>query len=435
MYCTKCGKELPENAAFCTKCGNRLSYRSSEISRSDEKRITPEGGNSGKLIFVFAAGCFIAFLAICLIIVMLFLHFTKNKSEMAQNAVEHMGMIETFEKQDETSESSETVEKDAVVESVTEEETTSDEQEKSTNEFMALRDLYAECITDFIRKRDLDVTQIELTETNNDSTPELVMNYYVPNTNNDGYSNTVAVYGIRAGHVIRYFEATIKDYDNCLQIYRGNGETVTWFLRDNGDLYLMRNDGYEKFMLVDSKGSFNITKRYKYGQNDYVASPGADWTSPASHEEVNETIDRIKGSKKEDLDRKTVRCDISRSNSDHEIKAQAIKALEKCQYADRLDDEREIIWPDENIRRQYPGMIYVVYQSLEGLNVHDTPDFKRNSINYDYGPIGAGYHDNEHGDTFYVVKTVQNNAGNKLFLLDNGCYVSANEQMVSYIEF
>ena len=76
MFCTKCGKEIPDNVKFCTYCGNRLAEDSAaEIPTADSKKKTSKGLLMGGGIA-----------AVCLLFVGLgfaYIHFADKEDDTA----------------------------------------------------------------------------------------------------------------------------------------------------------------------------------------------------------------------------------------------------------------------------------------------------------------------------------------------------------------
>lgn len=50
MYCTKCGKELPDNSHFCPNCGNEVKNSSMESERNKVNSISYSSGKKEKLL-------------------------------------------------------------------------------------------------------------------------------------------------------------------------------------------------------------------------------------------------------------------------------------------------------------------------------------------------------------------------------------------------
>ena len=297
---------------------------------------------------------------------------------------------------------------------------------------MSIRDLYSTYMYHRIKENGYAVREIEFTEMNSDGIPELAICY----TPDDGILRE-EIYGIREGHVIRLFHTSVDEYN--LWIKRNDSGAVTCITNNNGARYLINNNGYELFALPHDDGSFSLTEHYTANNRDYAPDPTFSWMMKVSGGELSDAIETMTAGMAYDDEHYPVWCNIDSTMSDPEISSNWEEAVDECPDSYLLDEEVEVRQFTQEERDRYIGLIYVVYQSADGLNLHDHPDLNRDSVDYGYGPVGAGYHDNQNGDVFYVVSEVPNtdtsSSTKKLYLLDNGCYVTATEMNVAFIRF
>lgn len=85
MFCTKCGKSIPENTAFCISCGSKVEAASAAVSDSaetpyagnaqqtqPEKQVNPELARRTRLLIGIGAGVLLVALAVVLLFVFVF---------------------------------------------------------------------------------------------------------------------------------------------------------------------------------------------------------------------------------------------------------------------------------------------------------------------------------------------------------------------------
>lgn len=75
------------------------------------------------------------------------------------------------------------------------------------------------------------------------------------------------------------------------------------------------------------------------------------------------------------------------------------------------------------------GTLEVIYTGADGIEVHNTPDFKASSCNKTYGPVGPA---TKKGTKFTVVALVTLADGSKMYKLKSGLYITASEKYVKF---
>lgn len=67
------------------------------------------------------------------------------------------------------------------------------------------------------------------------------------------------------------------------------------------------------------------------------------------------------------------------------------------------------------------------------MNLHFTNDIDESSIDYDMGPVGAGYKDNINGDAFIAKEKVEGIGTENMYWLENGRYIYGSQSMVAFV--
>ena len=75
------------------------------------------------------------------------------------------------------------------------------------------------------------------------------------------------------------------------------------------------------------------------------------------------------------------------------------------------------------------GTLEVIYTGADGIEVHNTPDFKASSCNKTYGPVGPA---TKKGTKFTVVALVTLADGSRMYKLKSGLYITASEKYVKF---
>lgn len=75
------------------------------------------------------------------------------------------------------------------------------------------------------------------------------------------------------------------------------------------------------------------------------------------------------------------------------------------------------------------GTLEVIYTGADGIEVHNTPDFKASSCNKTYGPVGPA---TKKGTKFTVVALVTLTDGSRMYKLKSGLYITASEKYVKF---
>jgi N-acetyl-anhydromuramyl-L-alanine amidase AmpD len=85
---------------------------------------------------------------------------------------------------------------------------------------------------------------------------------------------------------------------------------------------------------------------------------------------------------------------------------------------------------DNNVvEKPLSGKVRVTYTGMDGIEVHNTPDFESSSCNKFYGPVGPN---TAHGSEFTVVALVTLPDGNTMYKLKSGLYITTYK---GYVEF
>ena len=305
-----------------------------------------------------------------------------------------------------------------VDDSVDDSEDNPEEKESST---VSVKDIYRNYIFTYVRDNPgLSLESAEAYDINGDDIAELILLW------KSGEDKRMEdVISIREGNAIRIFTATVEYY-NLWLAENDKGELLAKIVNANGAEYIIHDFGYEIFgVWSDEKEQYCLSQRYTANDRDYEP---VEWNPDlmyVSRDEGEEAWDRVVGDK------------VYIDSHDH-IEVNIDDSLEDNELNDELDDvlsiaddwKKEISKEDENYD-DFIGKIYVIYLGPDGVNLHSSDDLREDSIDNDLGPVGAGYKENMNGDEFFVKESVKGIDDKKLYLLDNGRYISASPSMVS----
>ncbi len=296
-----------------------------------------------------------------------------------------------------------------------------EEKESST---VSVKDVYRDYIFTYIRDNPgLSLESAEAYDINGDDIAELILLW------KSGEDKRMEdVISIREGNAIRIFTATVEYY-NLWLAENDEGELLAKIVNANGAEYIIHDFGYEMFGIwSDEKEQYCLSQRYTANDRDYEP---VDWNLNlmyVSKDEGEEAWNRVVGDKVYIDSHDHIDVNIDESLEDDELNDEIDNVLA---IVDNLENE---ISKEDDDYDGFIGKIYVIYLGPDGVNLHSSDDLREDSIDNDVGPVGAGYKENMNGDEFFVKESVKGNDDKKLYLLDNGRYISASPSMVAFVE-
>ena len=299
----------------------------------------------------------------------------------------------------------------------------------------SISELYRDVVFQYVFSKGYVLKRLEFTEMNSDGIPEMLM-FYKNNEGDEYYKESV--FGIRDGYAIRIFHTEVTKYN--LNIARNNEEAVTFIKNKSNARYKINNNGYELFSLEKNEDPFlgqlySLSEHFTANDRDYMPDSYYPWMMVINSYELENAIDTLRAGMAKDDKHEGIACSFSSDMSMNEFEDEWRAVLSRS-GEEGLNGVVEIWKPTKKQRQKYIGKLFVIYQCVDGVRLHNSPDLEESSVLY---PVGAGFDGNVNGDEFFVNEKVDNSdpesAVKYLYRLDNGAYITGSEMSVAFIPF
>ena len=441
LFCTKCGNEIKDGALFCTRCGASLvkpepSDTEPVLTQSgsdiEDNAASPVSGNSKAVYIGITAAALLIIICIAVFVGRALMSRGRAKAYEPKDDVDvgadsgyatetAAPAAETAAPAADTAAPAADAEEAAPAAA----EAAPADEAAPAESLTDTRELYGRYLYAYMKEYpEQTIVSGSVCDIDGDGISEMILLW------DKGGSKTEEVLTIRTdigADVISIFNTNV-DYLNFSVMQDSSGRRFAQITNAKNVDYIIHDKGHEIFGTPASDGRYCMSQRYTANDRDYEPVSWNEELMYVYEDEWNDAWDRLMDGT-DHISFDTYDTWIKGSMNDEEISTAFDSFWDSFGVREELNAQRaEGDFPDGCI-----GIVYITTYDPSGLNLHYTPDLDESSIDYDLGPVGAGYNGGMNGDMFYVMEELEGRDGNKMYLLDNDRYISASRTYTAFV--